>query len=99
LFGFLGIFRQRAPNHDEAVLGFPFLRLKPKLGHAPAELHVLEPRSLGQRQVAAGFAAHDNIAAARLVQISDQLSREKARVCQQADPDRAIVGGTLPKQR
>src|SRR5260370_1508689 len=68
------------------MLGFPSARLKTKFRYRPPEGHFFKAGSVGHGQVGLRLAANNNIAAARLVQITDQLSRKKSGIGQQPNP-------------
>ncbi len=82
LLGFLRVFGQRATDHNEAVFGRPALRLETKFCHRPTAGQLLETRVLGQGQIAFGFGANNNIAAARLIQIVHQPARKETCIGQ-----------------
>src|SRR6266853_167506 len=86
LLDLLRVFRQGPSHHDKPMLLFPSPRLKTKFRYRPTEGHFLEAGFVGQRQVGFRLAANNNIAAACLVQITDQLSRKKSRIGQQPNP-------------
>src|SRR5664279_2151425 len=86
LLSLLRVLRQWTSHHNEPVLLFPALRLKMKFRHRPAKRNFPKASSLGQRQVALGLAADNNVAKAGFIQVSDQLSRKKSRIGQNPDP-------------
>src|SRR2546423_6371973 len=73
----------------------PLLRLVLKVGHGPAKMHGLETSPMGHRQEVLHLRGHDDIAAARLVQITDELAREVTRVAQKSNPRASNVRGNL----
>src|SRR6266404_553330 len=86
LLSLLRIFGKRSPNHDEAVLSGPAPGYESKLGNCPSRRPLLKSSFLGLRQVKLSLRANNNIAAARLVQIANQLSRKESRIGQQSNP-------------
>src|SRR5258708_39876843 len=73
----------------------PSPRLETKLRYRPAERHFSKPGLVSQRQVKCGLGANNNIAAACLVQITDQFSRKKSGIGQQSNPRARHLRGNL----
>src|SRR5258708_16114044 len=95
LIGFLRSFWQGPSHHDKPMLLLPSPRLETKLGYRTDEGHLSKPGLVSQRQVKFGLGANNNIAAACLVQITDQFSRKKSGIGQQSNPRACHLRGNL----
>src|SRR5258707_6835830 len=77
------------------MLLLPSARFKTKLRHPPAEGQFLKAGLVGLGQIDLRLAAYNDITAACLVQITDQLSRKKSRIGQQTNPRTGHLRGHL----
>lgn len=86
LLGFLGIFRDRPPHDNEAVRGFPFVRLIEKLGGFPAVAQRTKfgfQHGLAQRTTLLG---HDDIAASLFVEEFGDEPAVESRIHAKTNP-------------
>src|SRR6266446_7209662 len=95
LIGLLWIVLHGASHYNEAMICFPFLGLVIELRHAPAKMHLLKASPISHRKEVFHLGGHNNIAAARLVQILHQLSRKITRVGEETNSRTSNAGGNL----
>src|SRR6266496_3939852 len=86
LAGLLWVFGQRPSHHDKPMFSFPTARFKTKFRHCPTRRPCFKSGPVRHRQVGLSLLANNDIAQARLVQVTDELSGVKSRIGQQPNP-------------
>jgi len=95
LIGLVGSLFHGAPHHNEAMGLFPFLRPVFKVGDTPAKMHGLETGVMRRRQEVFHLGGHDEVAAARLVQMLHERPAKVTRVGQKTNPRPRHVRGNF----